>query len=149
MNLVRRGKKQRDHRPNAAGLDLYSATSPYPQPVGSTGKPPFPSQRGLPPDIFGGARWKMYCRSIHSFLVCPLRLPLPPTPRLWQHSASCPPCGEKLWRNAVRASCAAYGDDSSATAGALPGGCLEGAPSSCKFAEAGPLCLNSLGRRFR
>ena len=32
----------RSHRPNAAGLDLYSATSPYPQPVGSTGNPPFP-----------------------------------------------------------------------------------------------------------
>ena len=27
--------------------------------------PPFPSQRGLSPDIFGGARWEVYCRSIH------------------------------------------------------------------------------------
>ena len=57
----------RSHRPYAAGLALYSATSPYyyPQPVGSIGNPPFPSQRGLPPDIFGGARWEVYCRSIH------------------------------------------------------------------------------------
>ena len=55
----------RSHRPYAAGLALYLATSPYPQPVGSIGNPPFPSQRGLPPDIFGGARWEVYCRSIH------------------------------------------------------------------------------------
>ena len=59
----------RSHRPYAAGLALYLATSPYPQPVGSIGNPPFPSQRGLPPDIFGGARWEVYCRSIHPSVV--------------------------------------------------------------------------------
>ena len=27
-----------------------------------------PSQRRLPPGIFGGARWEVYCRSIHPLL---------------------------------------------------------------------------------